>query len=67
MSRPFEAKYAGRCGLCDGEIVTGSRVAYMDDELVHSGKCPADHSRAEFICPRCQIVMPATGVCDLCA
>ncbi len=32
----FEARYHGRCGLCDGDIEPGDLVVYEDDELVHA-------------------------------
>ena len=34
-SRPFEAKYPGRCGLCDDDIDPGDEVCYADDEVCH--------------------------------
>lgn len=36
MTRTFEARYGGRCGVCDGRIEEGDTVAYEDDELVHA-------------------------------
>lgn len=65
MSRSFEAQYPGRCALCDGEIVPGTKAAYMDDDLTHAGPCP--RARVETICPRCQLVMPTSGICGVCS
>ena len=35
-SRQFEARYGGRCGLCDDRIEEGELVEFYDDELCHS-------------------------------
>lgn len=67
MSRPFEAQYPGRCALCDGEIAPGTKAAYIDDDLTHAGQCPGQGKRTETVCPRCQLVMPTSGVCGVCA
>jgi hypothetical protein len=31
----FEAKYHGRCGICDGKIEPGDECVYVDDEVCH--------------------------------
>lgn len=36
-SRPFTARYDGRCAGCDAGIGEGDRVRYVDGQLVHEG------------------------------
>jgi hypothetical protein len=31
----FEAKYHGRCGICDDKIELGDECHYVDDEVCH--------------------------------
>lgn len=61
MSRSFAAKYPGVCANCDGQIVVGQQVGFMDDELIHV-KCP----KPEATCPVCFMVLPASGLCGVC-
>jgi hypothetical protein len=40
-SRPFDAKYAGDCGICHLAILMGASVVYTNrDRVVHAG-CPS--------------------------
>lgn len=66
MSRPFAANYASRCAWCDDLIAAGDQVVYIDDELVHAGRCPGGDTRDEAICPKCCLVLPTSGVCRVC-
>jgi hypothetical protein len=59
--RTFEARYPGRCGICDERIHVGDEVGYVDDEIAHA-KCPHPTALAEP-CPRCFMVPAANGVC----
>jgi len=34
-SRPFAARWDGRCGFCDEDIDVGDEVCYCEDEVVH--------------------------------
>lgn len=34
-SRAFEARYPGRCGLCDDDFEAGDGVCYFEDEICH--------------------------------
>lgn len=65
MSRPFAAKYAGRCGWCNEPITVGDRVVYIDDELIHASRCPAGDT-GDQVCPECSLVLPTSGVCGVC-
>lgn len=57
----FEAKYAGRCGVCDESIRPGDMATYVDDELAHS-RCPQPNALAEP-CRRCFMVPATNGAC----
>lgn len=57
----FEARYPGRCGLCDEAIRVGDTCAYIDDEVAHA-QCPEPAATAEP-CPRCWLVPAANGSC----
>lgn len=61
MSRSFPAKYSGVCANCDGQIVVGQNVGFMDDDLIHV-KCPPPPA----FCPNCNLVLPASDVCGEC-
>lgn len=37
MGPLFEAKWGGRCGLCDDKYDAGDMVAYFDGEVCHGG------------------------------
>lgn len=58
MSRPFEARFGGRCAAeCGEPIHEGDQVVYEDDELVHVdcvGKPEPPPSRPA--CPSCWTV-----------
>jgi hypothetical protein len=34
-SRPFEANWDSRCGLCDDDIYAGDEICYYQDEVCH--------------------------------
>jgi len=34
-SKIFEARWPGRCGLCDDDFDDGDDVCYYDDEVCH--------------------------------
>lgn len=62
----FEAKYGGRCGVCDERIKPGDWVAYSDDVVVHedcdssdSGRCRTRHP----MCPKCYMEPALNGRC----
>lgn len=62
MSRPFEARYGGRCAAdCGGPIREGDQVVFVDDELVHTACVEAmdderSHRRPDpVVCPSCWI------------
>lgn len=38
-ARIFEARYAGKCCLCDGRFEVGEDITWVDDLLAHAG-CP---------------------------
>jgi hypothetical protein len=53
MSRPFEARYGGRCAADCGEpIREGDQVVYEDDELVHAD-CEGKHEQQRPERPAC--------------
>lgn len=59
----FEAKYGGRCGVCDESIHPGDLCAYADDVVVHAD-CPDPTPRpARPICDKCWMEIPANGKC----
>lgn len=58
----FEARYPGRCGVCDGQIRPGDSATYVDDEIAHAA-CPQPTALAEP-CPRCFMVPAVSGACD---
>jgi hypothetical protein len=38
----FLARFGGRCGLCDGPILEGDEVEYVEGELCHSACADAE-------------------------
>lgn len=52
----FEAKYPGRCGICDNRIDVGDQCTYSEDEVVHT-KCdgPPKNPR-DGMCTQCFLV-----------
>ena len=58
----FEAKYAGRCGVCDESIKPGDQATYVEDEIAHAN-CPQPSVLAEP-CPACWTVPAASGACS---
>lgn len=57
MSRPFEARYGGRCAADCGEpIREGDEVVYEDDELVHADCAGKPEPPAKPACPSCWTV-----------
>lgn len=61
MSGLFEARYPGRCGVCDGQIRPGDQATYVEDEVAHAA-CPTPTILAEP-CPKCFMVPAANGEC----
>lgn len=64
----FEARYVGRCSVCDERIEPGDLCAYNSDEFVVHGDCNEAASRANRrppppICRKCFMIIPANGEC----
>lgn len=57
----FEAKFPGRCGVCDGKIRPGDSCTYVEDEIAHAW-CPEPAGPVEP-CPRCYFVPAVNGEC----
>lgn len=57
----FEAKYPGRCGVCDGRIKPGDQATFVEDEIAHAS-CPQPTVLAAP-CSRCFMVPAANGEC----
>ena len=57
----FEARYPGRCGVCDERIQPGDQATYVDDEIAHA-TCPQPVALAEP-CDRCFMVPATNGEC----
>ncbi len=62
----FEAKYHGRCGVCDERIDPGDPCAYAEDVIVH-GDCEQAAARAERrkrpVCEKCWTEVTPAGTC----
>ena len=61
----FEAKYVGRCGVCDERIKPGDLATYSDDVVVHAD-CPEpvdEYVPVRAVCGRCFIEPAANGKC----
>lgn len=63
----FEAKYGGRCGVCDERIAPGDPCAYAEDVIVH-GDCEqaarsAGRPAPRPICGKCFMETAASGAC----
>lgn len=61
MTAHFEARYSGRCGVCDEQIRPGDLATYVEDEIAHA-TCPTPVVMAEP-CPRCFMVPAVNGEC----
>jgi hypothetical protein len=61
MSHFFEARYPGRCGVCDEGFRQGDLVTYVEDEIAHT-HCPQPIAVAEP-CGRCFMVPAVNGLC----
>lgn len=61
MSGVFEARYSGRCGVCDGGIQPGQMATFVEDEIAHA-ECPTPTILADP-CPRCFQIPAANGEC----
>ena len=51
----FEARYPGRCNLCDERIEPGDTATYTDDQIVHA-RCDREPAREDDlgeICGKC--------------
>ena len=57
----FEARYFGRCGVCDEAIRPGDSATYVDDEIAHAA-CPEPVALAAP-CARCFMIPAANGAC----
>lgn len=59
----FEAKYGGRCGVCDERIKPGDLATYSDDVVVHAD-CPDEPERpARPVCDMCWMEIASNGKC----
>lgn len=45
-SRPFEARYPGKCGNCGSKFSAGTKVAYGDRGIGHVGCLPTGVDKA---------------------
>lgn len=66
MSRPFPAKYDGRCPACAEVIDAGDLlIADADDRFVHldCADRKTGPQRPAEVCPRCFITKAANGAC----
>lgn len=57
----FEAKYAGRCDVCDERIKPGDQATFVEDEIAHAA-CPQVVALADP-CPRCFMAPASNGTC----
>lgn len=57
----FEARYPGRCGVCDEGIRPGDDATFVDDEIAHA-RCPQPVALAAP-CARCFMVPAVNGEC----
>lgn len=66
-SKPFTARYPGRCHAdCGDTIEPGDDVVYVDDQLVHDGCTPAaEVERAPRpVCLDCFTEIALNGACS---
>ena len=61
MVSTFEARFPGRCGVCDGRIHPGDQATCVEDEIAHA-TCPTPTVLADP-CSRCFMVPAANGAC----
>lgn len=61
MAAQFEARFPGRCGICDTGIRAGDLVTYVEDEIAHAA-CPMPVTLADP-CGKCWTVPAANGAC----
>lgn len=57
----FEARYPGRCGVCDEAIKPGDQATFVEDEIAHA-TCPTPTILADP-CSRCFMVPATNGAC----
>ena len=57
----FEARYTGRCGVCDGTIHVGDPATFVEDEISHAA-CPQPVALADP-CSWCFMVPATNGSC----
>jgi len=57
----FEARYPGRCAVCDERIYPGERATFVEDEIAHA-VCPTPIALADP-CPNCFTIPAANGSC----
>ena len=65
MSRPFIARFGGRCPACESGIHPGKEVEYSTDvPLVHADCSDAAPEPIEGVaCPRCFLRRSLSGDC----
>jgi hypothetical protein len=62
----FEAKYGGRCGVCNERIAPGDVCTYAEDVVVHEDCEAAIRSVSKPprpVCDKCFIETSANGKC----
>lgn len=63
----FKATWDGICGNCHLAVSRGEQADYEGDELIHAGcKGIFDFQGKPKTCPRCWMVLPASGICGTC-
>lgn len=63
----FEARYAGVCRAKGDVIEPGDVIVEFDDGYRHKMCRPTSPERHGNVCPKCNLEMPVTGVCDNCS
>lgn len=64
MSRPFTARYGGRCGSCGETISAGDTLTWDDDEAVHETcEFAATKAPTRPTCSKCWLEIAASGEC----
>lgn len=61
MNGQFEARYPGRCGVCDERINVDDLATFVEDEIAHA-TCPTPVALADP-CSRCFMVPATNGQC----
>ncbi|MGE5612658.1 MAG: hypothetical protein ACM3UO_00085 [Bacillota bacterium] len=64
MSRPFAAKYAGRCGACAEWFEEGTQIVITGEVGVVHDNCPDnDEFKIGEVCTDCWMEYSVTGQC----